>query len=483
MYTEIKNFQGGLADSDYRGLPGSFAPGSYGLDIHDKSGLLRANWKLTKDSGSTVTDLIIHGFAGSDGSTYFGGDSGKLYKRTSGGSWSNVRTESARITGFTEYNGYFMWSVSNKLFRMLIAGDWTDGAVQVYKASTTSWSSTLTDVTWTGNEVDTSWHLMSRLGVDLYIGAGQYITYVTTAFVVSIQALDLAPNWVVKPMAIWNDNILFGASNAATDESALFTWDGFSDSWSNQIPVPEPQVHAIASDGQIAYVKAGTQGNIYTFSSNGLTPIKQIPGDYTLSATEIVYPNALNLKNGKLLLGLSKNGGNPANEGVYTFGSPYVNYTKVLDLSYVVSQAVLSAIEIGAIIQDSGNTFIAWKDTTGAAAYGVDKIDYSNRYATATYITTLIGGNKPDAIMARLAVNFKKLPASCTIDLSYRKNGDTSWTALGSQVTTLNKTNYLVSQPIKFETIQFRLILGGNSTNTPEINSINMEYERPNIMS
>jgi len=478
-YTEIRNFQGGLADSDYKGASGSFGVDSFGLDIHDASGLLRANWKLTKSSGSTVTGLVLFTVAASDGNTYFADDAGKIYKRTGAGSWSSVYDAGERICGFIEYNGYFIWATDDTLFRMAIAGDWVSGITQ-YNSSSETW--TTSGTTWASPAIDTSWHVMKQLGTALYVGAGQYITIVDSAFAVSLlgNGLDLPPGWKVIDIEPWNDQLLIGAYSTTQDQSAIFIWDGYSDSWSAQIPVPEPKVYSIVSDGQIAYIKAGQRGNIYEFLGNAVRLVKQIPGSYTSSATEIVNPDAMTLVNGRLLMGVSNATGNPCKQGVYQYGSPNINYPRVLDLSYILSTGNKTSVSIGSIKVDNGTIFVSWND---GANYGVDVVDYTARFDNAEYITTVIGGNEPDATSRRIAVNFKPLPASCSIDIYYRINGATSWTQLGSQVTTANKTNYISSKPIKFRTIQFRLVLGTNSTNTPEVNSIVIEYERPGITS
>lgn len=475
-FTEIRSFQGGLADSDYKGMSGSFGTNSYGLDLHNASGLLQANWALTKSSGSTVTDLIIHTVASSDGSTYFAGDAGKIYKRTSGGTWSNVYTtgSSARICGFAEYNGYFFWATSTTLYRMAIGGDWATGITQ-YNGTTWTTSGT----TWSGAYIDTSWHVMKQVGSSLYIGAGQYVTIVDSAFAVSTNGLDLPPGWVTVDIEPWNDNLLIGAYNTVNDTSALYIWDGYSESWSSQIPVPESRVYSIVSDGQIAYVKAGKSGNLYEFLGNMVQLVKQIPGTYTSAKTEIVNPDAMTLYNGKLLMGVSNDTSNPCLQGVYTFGSPNKDYQRVLDLSYILSTGSKATVSIGSIGVDNGTVFISWKD---GSTYGVDVIDFTTRYNNANYETVVMGGNKPSANFKRVAVNFLPLPASCSVTVKYRTNGATSYTTLGTTSTT-GKTNLLISTPINCETIQFQVVLGTSTSNTPQVNSINVEYDRPGTLS
>ena len=60
------NFQGGLADSPVLGVRGSFDD-AVGCDIHSTPGVLKVNQKLTKESGTTVTDFIKCKLQGTDG--------------------------------------------------------------------------------------------------------------------------------------------------------------------------------------------------------------------------------------------------------------------------------------------------------------------------------------------------------------------------------------------------------------------------------
>jgi hypothetical protein len=207
--------------------------------------------------------------------------------------------------------------------------------------------------------------------------------------------------------------------------------------------------------------------------------VKQIPGTYTSAKTEIVNPDAMTLYNGKLLMGVSNDASNPCLEGVYTYGSPNKDYQRVLDLSYIISTGTKATISIGSIGVDNGTVFISWKD---GSTYGVDVIDFTTRYNNANYETVVMGGNKPSANFKRVAVNFLPLPASTSVTVKYRTNGATSYTTLGTTSTT-GKTNLLISTPINCETIQLQVVLGTSTSNTPQVNSINIEYDRPGTLS
>ena len=118
--------QGGVADSIYSGIRYANAA-IVGLDIHSKPALIKAAQKLTKDSGTTVTELCKVSIACSDGNTYwFSSETGKIWKRTSAGVYSLLATLTAaagevKILGAAEYGGFVYIATESRLHRISVA--------------------------------------------------------------------------------------------------------------------------------------------------------------------------------------------------------------------------------------------------------------------------------------------------------------------------------------------------------------------------
>lgn len=133
--------QGGIADSDYVGGANSFAS-MVGLDVHGEAGILKPNQKLTKDSGTTVTEFVENIVPCSDGSTYmFSSTSGKIWKRASNGTYSLAHTTTpisggAGCLGAKEYDGYLYWATQDYLHRINITktSNWATYAEQNWEA-------------------------------------------------------------------------------------------------------------------------------------------------------------------------------------------------------------------------------------------------------------------------------------------------------------------------------------------------------------
>lgn len=125
--TEANFNMGGIADSEYSGVRGSQSV-MVGWDLHSKPGLLQVNQKLSKESASVIDEFVGAMVVASDGNTYeFSRDSGKIWKRDSGGTHTLVHTTTpdkgeAKCLGAEEYNGYIYWATEKRLHRIPISG-------------------------------------------------------------------------------------------------------------------------------------------------------------------------------------------------------------------------------------------------------------------------------------------------------------------------------------------------------------------------
>lgn len=482
MSVLINNFSGGVAESKYQGVVGSYGRG-IGIDPYSEPGILQCAQKLTKDSGTTVTDLILWAFQSTNGSTYFAGDSGKLYKRTSGGTWSNVRTESSRICGFIEYNGYFLWATSTKLYRMLIAGDWTDGACTVYKASTSTWSATLTDVTWAGTEANTSWHPMQVAPTgELTVGAGQYLTTVASSFTVNIQALDFPPDYYTKTLSYYRDDTVIGTYKASTNNNTanIYRWDNNASSFQVPTLLNEGGVNSIISQGNYGITQAGIDGALYIYDGAQSQLIRRIPGTYSPTKYSDTYPQAMAYRESLLHIGHSDITGSPSDHGVWTWGSLYKNIPPSLNLTYPISSGNLTAVTIGCILIVGLDMYVSWKDTTSGTVYGVDKLDFSNKYNGGIYETIVLGRGQPKKSYKRVSVTFEPLTSGCSLALAYRADGDTSYTTINlgdgsSSYTTANGTTITWDFNKNCHQVQFKLTLGSTSNSSPRVTALTIE--------
>src|SRR3989344_4495565 len=403
----------GLSDSKWMGIPGSVAV-CVGLDIHSIPGLTQVHQKLTKNSGSTVDEFVKVRLACSNGySFWFSSTSGKIWARSSAGSWSLAHTTTSTgddfCLGAEEYNGYIYWATSTRLHRIAIAD------------ADNSWASVSHD--WATFTVgNTSWHPMAKQNLKLFIGDGNLVASVNSSGTFTANALDIKTPFQIKTMVPFDIDLLIGTWVADTvNRTEVIRWDTTSPSWNTSDPIEEVGINAFMRDDNYMYAQAGLAGNWYYYDGVQLQPFKRIPGTYTSTSYGVVHPGATANFKGIPVFGFSNGSGNPALQGVYSMGSYSKDYPKVLDLSWPISSGSLSSIEIGAILVLGFDLLVAWKD---GSTYGVDAIDYSAKYASAYLETRMIypGQRDIEKVMSAAYAFYNSLPASTAVVISYSKN-------------------------------------------------------------
>ena len=178
-------------------------------------------------------------------------------------------------------------------------------------------------------------------------------------------------------------------------------------------------------------VAGGNEGKVYEFPDFENIET-QIPGDYSSTSDFNTDPNSHVIFKGLLLFAVyDKSAGNPFPNGVYSYGSKDIkNFPKALNMEYVISPDKTTGIEIGAISTNGTNLFVAWKD---GSTYGMDIIDFSNKYASA-FIEFLMFTNRREIEkeFVRFPCAFDRLPASCTIELKQAVSRATSFTSVAT---------------------------------------------------
>lgn len=412
---QVKNINlGGIADSDYLGAENSVSE-AVNCDIHSEAGVIKSNQKLTKDSGSTVTDLILAEVSCSNGSTYHFGDTGKIYERESNGTWTLRATAapaagSAKILSAREYQGYIYYAMQSRLGRIAVP------------AAGGSWAGR--DDSWaTFTNTDDTFHPMHEVNLVLYIGDANFVAQVD-AGVFSANALDIKSP--LRISSLWNldTDLLIGTYVAANVmRTEVIRWNTWSVSFSVSDPIPEVGVNAFIDSDNIVIVNAGTKGNLYIYDGAQLEIYKQIKGTWSSTNKAKVNPHATLNFNGMPLFGLSQVAGTGVNLGVYSFARTNRNYPYVLNLEYTISTGNRNNIQIGAITPISADQFlVSWRDDNTSTTYGVDVLDLSNK-ATAYFVTrNMIVDRTMDNNFGFVSVPYRNMPENTSIDIYTSRN-------------------------------------------------------------
>lgn len=452
----IANFSGGQAPSKYQGGSGSYAYGQ-NIDIHTQPGLLQAGQALTKDSGATVTGLILWQIIDDDGTYYGADDNGKIWKRTTGGVWSEEKDLSSRICGMIFYDGNYYAATSDTLYRAT-----TIAGLASYQ-------------TWTGDEIDAEWHPMyiDDLG-DLYIGAGSFLSMVSILDTWNSAVLNFGSAWRVRSLTSGINGIQIGAwKGTSKNEGRIFPWDGNATSYFAPVNLVG-SCNAMINVNGVTVVQAGNKGELFYISAGRAIPVVQIPGDYTDTEKINTNPDALEKFGNLIMAGIGEftAGNHPTTEGVWSFGSKDFNYPQVPNYEYVISEDVTTGVNIGSILKVGEDLFISWE---AGGSYGVDVIDYTTKYDGAIYETTLLWDGHPEKVVHEVDLAFDPLPASTSITVKYKTEAGV-WTAFTDGTVgvanTTGDTELNIIQQVPNNLFELQITLGTNANDTPKIHSI-----------
>lgn len=171
--------------------------------------------------------------------------------------------------------------------------------------------------------------------------------------------------------------------------------------------------------------------------------------------------------------------GRPAETGVYTLGKQTSDYPLVLDFTYPISEvdqndeSYLDWIEIGSILVDGGEVYVAWKNLNpiDGDTFGIDRIDLSAKYENAFIETMVIGGNRTElATFQKIAISYSSLPENTDINIYYSTDYGTTWIPTTKRVDTDRK---IITVEIGIEAVvfQLKLVFKVDANDSPVIES------------
>jgi hypothetical protein len=255
-----------------------------------------------------------------------------------------------------------------------------------------------------------------------YIGDGKYIAQVEDG-TFTANALDINAPHRIKALGIYDTELLCGSYIADTVNGVnVYRWNTWSVSFANSDPVPEKGINSFLKIDNGTLVSAGEKGCLYQYDGQRLTTPKRIPGTWGVGYKSTVYNDASAMFNGIPLFGISNIALNPCLQGVWSYGRYDSDYSNVLNLEYVISEAITSNVEIGSIVQLDDYILVSWKRTIPGTpdtyAYGVDKLDNTAKYASAYLETRNIQPDRGNlSKIGKIKVYYRSLPDGTDIEI------------------------------------------------------------------
>lgn len=460
----INDFRGGIVEEGRRGPRGS-SKFVQGLDIRSGENTLKCQQALKKDSGSVVTDLVLEIVPATDGNVYAFGDTGKIYRKTSG-TWTLVYTDpDGKITGATEFkstsNTWLLYATQTKLKKILLS---TAGG---------AWG-TPTTVGSFINGNDNFHQMRNAIGVVL-INDGDVQALYDYEDAFNNAALRMPTGTVGR--SIWDrkNRVYIGDRNDVLKSGTLIEWDRLADSWLDKESAKGWGINAIEDFEGGALCQVGNNGTLRYFNLNTITSFKRIP--YTGEA----YPGGITTHNELIHIGMF--GG--TRDGVYAIGRLDKNDPLAISLEYVPSHGKKTGCTIGAVQSTGDDLLVSWKDGT---TYGIDNIDTANK-AEGIYesLRNTMSRAQVDKLVEWIKLNIKEMPDGCSVEVKWRSSGDsyTTWksaeladgdTATGVDEEDADGSKIVFKAGAQGEEYEVQVLLHPSGNTTPEILSINSYF-------
>lgn len=469
----------GIADSLYRGLENSMFR-LVGFDLHSEPGLVKVNQAMTKDSGTTVTELCHHVVTASNGINYwFSYESGKIWQEKNG-TYSLVYTTSpnsgeAKCLGAAEYQGYIIWATQNRLHRIQVAS--ADGAANWTANATANWQNF--------GIGDDRFHPMKEANLVLYIGDGYQLAQVDGS-TFSANALDLPQRYRISAIAgvPGSTDIVLGTYiSDDINDCSVFRWNTWGDSWYPEDQLPEPGVYAFLEADNYLLAFAGFSGSVYYYNGAQLEFYRRVPGEYTPTKKAVVHAGSTDMFKGNIpIFALSNSTGNPTLQGVYSLGRYSPSYRVVLNLEYPVGVTdaedypIVEDVEIGALVVSGTDVYMSRKVGSDV---GIDKLDYSNKTPIAYAQTRLIGLSDRDLekTFSNARVLYASLPEDTQIKIKRKINHEASFTELDQVVDTQRHEVRANQDDVDAFLAELRIECISSGNDAPEIEEINLDIK------
>jgi len=477
---------GGISDSIYLGSKNSLAS-IVGFDLHSIPGIMLVNQKMTAEGGGAPTDDYYKIVPCSDGHVYyFGKTNGKVYKNANGsGTYTLLGTVSpaagsAGILDAVEFNGNIYYAMQNRLGQWTFSGAFS-GRNDNY-GTFTNGNATYHPIIFVPNQNS------------IYIGDSNILAQVqftapsTTTFTAS--GLTLTSNLTITSVGRQGSDILMGTSITNNVGYAyVVRWNGWSQFVEVPYPINEAGINAFFPSEDEVIINAGISGNMYHLTQGGsvFEIVKQIPpifpNTYSPTLNGIVnYPAVAN-KQGIPLFGFSTKTGDPALEGIYSWGHRNQSYPKILNLEFPVSTGNLSGITIWSIATRGNDVYVSSYDS-GTNTYQIDKLDWSNKFNGAYFETKVITISRVwlDDFNRFMVNTAQTLPASTHIDLYYKINGGSYvlWNYGTESISDSIHNSTIVDKLIQARTLQIKVQVTTNGNNAPIIEDLIIYPEQRN---
>jgi hypothetical protein len=500
----IKSFSGGQSEFDDKGIAGSFKFGK-NLDVRKRQDTLSCGQATTSET--ITSDLILWFVEAGSGNVFGFGDTGKIYKRTAGGTWSVVHTDTGKIKGAgywyklflpnwkgawnpattyaandsVSYEGNYYYSLQNGNLNKNPASEPTWWGIfapatvsQLYWVAEDSGVDKLrrilptgtwpTDIEYVGSLTTADWHPMKAGLGYLWIANEKNMAIVDYDgnFTKDESRFNIYPGNMVKAILEHNDTIIVGSAHTSSYVGLGGIWKHIYSQVSYQRRKELPENVNALIETEFLLAQAGTKGNVYSVDFENINPICKIPGGGYST------PGAVLNEQGMAFFGISGE-----NAGVWSYGRINKQAKRILNYEYAINANI-----IGALTKIGDDILISY---SGTSESGVLKVDLNNKAigvyealdlkAPVTYAETVVW----EAVKITLA---SEMPTGATIGLEYKiDNGSWKTAYLEGGISAMSSgVEGIFQVEGGGKNFNLRLTLTPSGNNSPEVKQVDVFF-------
>ena len=458
---QILNFQKGIGQSPYVGFEELRC-----LNVTDKPGICYPNGALSKESVSVVVDRIIGTCV--DGNNMYGFSNETyidIYKYTGGicGTWTELSGQTA-----SKINGIAFW----KKYLIVLH---SDGQMDATDDDGTSWNLLFDDF---GDSVGYRCPSLIASNNVLYFGRKNILNNLaekdgqtfdpsssaTFDLDTSYPSLDLPANVIITNIVELGSKLLIGTrpENNADTSCYLFIWDKTSTSY-EQIKIEEGGINYLVSDGNLAYIQAGKEGEWYITNGTSVEFLNKIP---TALAQNADYNNPASCAMWRNKIYFAVDGNSIGSDfGVWSLDIR----TNAISYEYIISTGetgINDGVIIGTVTNVNDELVVTWEDEENAS-FGSDGVSSTGYTGDTAYLVSQyyqLAGPLDTLTSKRFDLNLAKpCGASDSVKVFYRTAQNETFT---KQITGLtmgeDDQNKSITKSItRIKGIQFKIVLNG----------------------
>lgn len=453
----INTFFRGISPSDKLGDAGYFNF-ARNLDIYSEPSAISLNVRTVSESGASIIGGLVKWIVlGTpyDTNAYLYDWDGKIYKRTSGGAYSLLRSvTNSSGEGMEIFNDYIYYAQNTQLGRY--------GPLSGVPSFTDNWQTGLNGTTISGSGSVEVFSPIKAFRAGFAVGNGNDLGWYDGS-VWTQNRLVLPPDFKIQCLEVVDEFLAIAASGAG--QNYVFFWDGDATNYNFFIKVDDGKVQAMVNFHNQLFAVVGEKSKLmYLYPTyKDLIDIPKLKRYDNLT----VFPGALTVWNGIVHIGIaSGTNSDDLVQGVYQWGSISDDFPEALNFGYTISPDLTTGISVGALKVIGRSLYISWGVT--GVNQGVDKVVVGNACYASGSIEFLIydgGDTTREDLALNLKAYYSALNSGEAIQLGYKTNRNASYT-LGVADTTAGDSHTRLpvdSDKARFYEFQFEVLFTGTS--------------------